>query len=78
MKRIEKKIKHEFFTEVLANTKTFELRKDEDDIQVGDVLILKEWVGHYTGVEIEKKVTYVLRDAEQYGLKKGHCVIGFR
>ena len=42
MKRIEKKIKHEFFTEVLANTKTFELRKDEDDIQVGDVLILKE------------------------------------
>lgn len=39
---------------------------------------MKEWVGHYTGAEIEKKVTYVLRDVEQYGLKKGHCVIGFR
>lgn len=78
MKQVEKKIRHEFFTEVLANMKTFELRKDEDDIQAGDVLILKEWVGHYTGATVEKEVTYVLRDAEQYGLKKGYCIIGFR
>ena len=37
-RRIQKKILPEYFKAVCDRTKTFELRKDEDNIQVGDIL----------------------------------------
>lgn len=77
MKLVEKKILPEYFVPVAKRLKTFELRKDEDDIQPGDELLLKEWDGEqYTGRFVRKKVTYVLRDVPQYGLEKGYCIIG--
>lgn len=39
-KLVEKKILPEFFDEVFYGNKKFEIRKDEDDIQVGDSLRL--------------------------------------
>lgn len=75
-KIIEKKIWPEFFEKVQAGEKTFELRKDEDDIQPGDMLILREYRGgDYTGRSVSRRVTYVLRDAENFGLMKGYCII---
>ena len=47
MKEVTKKILPKYFKEVYAGNKTFELRKDEDDIQAGDRLYLKEWKGNY-------------------------------
>ena len=44
-KIIEKKILPEYFNEVIHDSKKFEIRKDEDDLQIGDVVILKEWDG---------------------------------
>lgn len=77
-KKVYKKILPEYFEAVLEEWKRFELRKDEDDIQVGDSLILQEWDGeHYTGREVVNRVKYVLRDVPQYGLKEGYCVIGW-
>ena len=77
--KIEKKILPEYFEAVASGQKTFELRKDEDDIQVGDFLVLCEWTGdHYTGRVINADVTYVLRDVPEYGLMDGYCIIGFR
>ena len=59
-------------------TKNFELRKDEDNVQVGYVILLKEWNGkEYTGRKTARKVKYVLRNVPEYGLKEGHCIIGF-
>ena len=59
--------------------KTFELRKDEDDVQVGDVLILREWEnGEYTGRKVERMVSYVLRNCPQYGLADGYCIISLQ
>ena len=75
-KVVEKKILPVYFTEVADGTKTFELRKDEDDIQVGDVLILREWNGYYTGRVLKVSVTYVLRDCPRYGLKEGFAIYG--
>lgn len=76
-RQIEKKVLPEFYTEVRTHRKTFEIRKDEDDIQVGDILVLREWDGEkYTGSMTRREVTYVLRDAEEYGLMKGYCIIG--
>ena len=55
--------------------KNFELRKDEDDIQVGDTIIFKEYDEEYTGREFGRIVRYVLRNYE--GLRSGYCIIGF-
>lgn len=67
----------EYFEAVQENRKKFELRKDEDNIQVGDELILEEWNGEYTGNYTWRKVTYVLRNVQEYGLKDGYCIIGW-
>ena len=77
MSIIRKKILPEYFEAVQENRKKFELRKDEDNIQVGDELILEEWNGEYTGNYTWRKVTYVLRNVPEYGLKDGYCIIGW-
>lgn len=78
MKTVRKKILPEYFEAVQENRKKFELRKDEDNIQVGDELILEEWNGEYTGRYTNRKVTYVLRNVPEYGLNDGYCIIGWR
>ena len=78
MKTVRKKILPEYFDAVQGYRKNFELRKDEDNIQVGDELILEEWNGEYTGNFTCRKVTYVLRKVPEYGLKDGYCIIGWR
>lgn len=79
MKQIRKKILPQYFKEVCAENKRFELRKDEDDVQVGDELILEEWEpdNGYTGEIALRSVTYVLRNVPEYGLMDGYCIIGF-
>lgn len=78
MKEVTKKILPKYFKEVYAGNKTFELRKDEDDIQVGDLLLLREWDGtEYTGNEVLRIVKYVLRNVPEYGLAEGYCIIGW-
>lgn len=79
MKTIEKKIVPVYYKAVESNDKLFELRKDEDDIQTGDTLILREWDGaKYTGRALKREVTYVLRNVEGYGLMDGYCIIGLK
>jgi len=79
IKLIKKKILPQYFKEVCAENKHFELRKDEDDVQVGDELILEEWEPDkgYTGDVALRPVTYVLRNMPEYGLMDGYCIIGF-
>ena len=77
-KMVEKKILPQYFEAVVAGKKNFELRKDEDDIEVNDLLMLREWNGmNYTGRSTAVKVKYVLRNVPEYGLKDGYCIIGF-
>lgn len=85
--RIEKKVWPEYFKKIKSGDKTFELRLADWKCKIGDVLVLKEWdpkTKEYTGREIEKKVTYVIKtkdqkfwskeEIEKYGLQ----VIGFK
>lgn len=76
-KVIKKKILPKYFTDVASDRKQFELRADEDNVQPGDLLILQEFNGKFTGAEIQKVVRYVLRDVPEYGLKEGYCIIGW-
>ena len=76
---IRKKILPKYFEEVAAGLKTFEIRADEDHIRPGDEVQLQEWDGaRYTGRYKRVRVTYVLRNVEQYGLKDGYCIFGWR
>ena len=79
MKRIEKKILPQYFKEVKAFNKNFELRKDEDDAQVGDELYLREYIPGrgYTGETVLRPIMYVLRNVPEYGLMDGYCIIGW-
>ncbi|MBI3442480.1 MAG: DUF3850 domain-containing protein [Candidatus Sungbacteria bacterium] len=78
--KIEKKIQPQYFDKIALGEKTFELRLADWECGVGDMLVLREWdpgTKQYTGREIEKKVTYVLKtkdidlwpreDVERYG-----------
>jgi hypothetical protein len=76
----------EFFEPVLSGQKQFELRKNDRDFQVGDHVVLREWEPNgdrYTGREINKRVTYVLRGlgsvgtiAPYKGLSMGYAILG--
>lgn len=73
-KIIHKKILSEYFEAVLSGEKRFEIRKDEDNIQVGDLVILHEYLDDFTGRTEGVKVRYVLRDIPEYGLMPGFCI----
>ena len=84
---IEKKTWPEYFQQILDGDKTFELRLADFACDVGDVLVLREWdpaTKEYTGRELSKKVTYVLKtkDVEFWPKEEieehGFQVIGFK
>ena len=77
-KIIGKKILPQYFDDVIREKKKFELRKDEDDIQVGDAVVLREWDGErYTGRATGRDVIYVLRNVPEYGLLPGYVIFGW-
>lgn len=57
----------EYFEHVLSSAKPFEVRRNDRDYRVGDVLHLREWSRRdsaYTGRDCWRRVTY-LADEEQ-------------
>lgn len=67
----ELKILPGYFEAVFMGTKTFEIRKNDRDYKVGDMLILKEWNGRYTGKKLARKVIYI----SNYQQKPGYVVM---
>jgi ribosomal protein S17 len=83
---IEKKIWPEYFKKILDGTKKFELRLADFECKEGDIILLKEWdpsTKLYTGKEIEKSVTYVVKTrdltfwSEEDVKKHGFQIISF-
>jgi len=65
-----------YFDEVLSGRKAFECRLDDRGFQVGDYLMLREFVdGYYTGRQHLRRVVYILRD-DFVGLQRGYCIMG--
>lgn len=53
-----------YFDEIVEGIKTFELRRDDREYQVGDVLILRHYypkIDRYSGRFIIARVSYILR-----------------
>lgn len=69
----------EFFHAVKREEKKFELRKDDRDFQVGDVVILEEWNPEkesYTGNYFDFVVKHKLSGG-QFGLQSGYCILNW-
>jgi|GEM_PF-2364859 len=72
------KIVPAYFDDVASGKKKFEIRKNDRDFLVGDLLNLREWnpeAERYTGRELTAKVTYKINGG-QYGLDADYCVLG--
>ena len=52
----------EFFRHIQSGNKTFEIRVNDRDFQVGDILHLQEWdpeIRTYTGKMVSRRITYM-------------------
>lgn len=93
MKLHELKIKHEYLVEIVLGNKTFELRKNDRDYQVNDLirfinipspkkdLTLSEIScgdSAYIDENTLYRITYVLKDVPEYGLDKDYCILGIK
>lgn len=77
MKHIYVKILPEYYEAVKCGDKTFEVRLNDRDYQVNDVLHLQEFNnGEYTGRELVKVISYILNDAVY--CKEGYVVIALK
>jgi hypothetical protein len=81
----ELKIYPRFFEAVMSGDKTFELRRNDRDYKVGDILLLEEFedeiCGSYTGRNLSVTISYILKEEEGkgwIGLLPGYCCIGFK
>lgn len=64
-----------FFQDVLDERKPFEVREDDRNYKVGDVLHLREWSPDdkvYTGRDCRRTVSYIT----SYGQSQGYVVMG--
>lgn len=83
MKLHKLKIKYEYLIEVESGNKTFELRKNDRDYKIGD-LINFVCVDNETEEEIILnttsiyKITYILKDVQQFGLDKDYCILSIK
>lgn len=71
------KIKPKYYRAVESGIKSFEIRFNDRDFKVGDVLHLQEYCGgEYTGRILVRKVCYMIDDTEY--CKDGFVVLGLK
>ena len=84
MKLHELKILHKYLIDVSRGAKTFELRKNDRDYQVGDLIRFID-IREDDDMSISTindrelyMITYVLKDVEKYGLDKDYCILAIK
>lgn len=93
MKLHELKILHEYLIDITLGKKTFELRKNDRDYQVGDLIrfidireddsaaknsIYKNQIEPNIDENTLYRITYVLKGVEQYGIDKDYCILAIK
>lgn len=80
MKMHELKIKDNYYWSVMNGYKTFELRKNDRNFEVGDTIHFV----NINGVDFINEpnniyqITYILKNVEEYGLDKDYCILGIK
>lgn len=78
MKLHNLKILPEYYEKVLSGEKTFEIRKDDRNFKIGDIIRLCEYDRkEFTGRDNLYDITYKL-DGGEYGLAKGYCILSIK
>ena len=72
------KIKNEYWAEVYEGAKTFELRKNDRDFKVGDIIQFKLVDSDIDISEFKYRITYILKDVPEYGLDKDYCILAIK
>lgn len=80
MKLHELKIKEEYFNAIIRGEKTFELRKNDRDYQVGDLIHFKQIDGreYFNHSKDVYQIIYILKDVSEYGLDKEYCILAIK
>ena len=87
MKLHELKILHKYLIDISIGIKTFELRKNDRNYQVGDLIHFidvkeddtsKFDIEPYVDDNTLYRITYVLKDVEKYGLDKDYCILAIK
>ena len=76
MKIHELKIKNRYWAEVCEGAKMFELRKNDRDFQVGDIIQFELVDANIDISDFKYRITYILKDVPEYGLDKDYCILG--
>ena len=77
MKHHYLKILPDYYDHVKSGDKTFEVRFNDRDYQVNDVLHLQEFNnGEYTGRELVKVVSYILNNSDY--CKEGYVILAIK
>lgn len=67
-----------YFHAVADGRKNFEIRRDDRDFRIGDTLLLRETDyggSEYTGREVRRTITYILKYEEDLGLRDGFALL---
>jgi hypothetical protein len=75
----ELKVWTEYYPAIESGAKPFEIRIDDRPFSVGDDLLLREWDSvqeKYTNKETRRRITYILRDAQIFGVMAGYAILG--
>jgi hypothetical protein len=75
-----------FYAAIKAGKKLHDLRKDDRNYQVGDIVVLQEYDnvhGFYTGEEIEAEITYITNRSVPCAfssaiLPPGYCILSLK
>ena len=75
------KVWSEYMDDLLNGSKTFELRYNDRDFQVGDSLLLMEYDKEnkkYLNREFKVRITYILDNSVFDALKDGYVIMGLK
>ena len=73
----ELKIMPRWFVDVISCKKTFEIRRNDRDFKVDDVLFLREYNrGRYTGRSCRAFIKYIYQGDGTFGLSSDYCILG--
>lgn len=68
----------EYYNDIVSGVKKFELRYNDRNFKVGDVLVLQNYnkrTEEYEGEMIEKEIKYILHGGG-FGLNVGYVILG--
>lgn len=69
------KIKPKYFEQLITHKKTFEIRFNDRDFEVGDVLHLEEYENGFTEKETIRIISHILKDVPECGLMEGYVIL---